>query len=362
MAGGNGVSSAGCGCCGQQPGTRAGIDRLVFYSLVCDEARRAEHAVQFELSVSSLRATSGTIPVVLFVHGPLAPEIARLCSRHGVMVAMQGAYRDRLAALCPRGADALARYPVLHKSLNFAELAAAGVCQALCCDLDTIFRRDVAHLFDRYRGDDVVAREEALSARSPHGADPTFIDEALLARIAAHLGRRATPPFNLGVVLYNNGVVARLAAIMPTFVDDVWRLITGVAFDDSRAEPAWVEHSSPWLAATRAIARRDDVERALPFPSSNGWIAEEVAWWLALGAVPGLSYGDFSPHDVAQNGEVLGTPLDRSPWTLCHYYSHNLAQVTEWLRAGLPTRPLDRGVNNSNNNMTQRVPAGARES
>src|SRR5918995_6755422 len=161
-----------CGCAGAV-GMKA-MPRLVSYSLACDERRRDEHACQFELSISSLRASNPSIPVALFSHGPLAPEIAQLCSRFGVMVSYQGLYGDRLAALSPRSGDAMARYPVLHKNLNFAELAAAGVRQVLCCDLDTIFFTDVEFIFERYAGPHVVAREEVYSGRSIHGADCAF--------------------------------------------------------------------------------------------------------------------------------------------------------------------------------------------
>jgi hypothetical protein len=320
--------------------------RLVSYSLAGYEQRRHEHACQFELSISSLRAFNTRIPVVLFSHGSLAPEIAALCSRFSVMVADQGGYRDRLAALSPHGVDAMALYPVLHKNLNFAELAAAGVGQVLCCDLDTIFRTDVDVVFDRYAGPDVVAREEVYSGRSIHGADHAFIDELLLKRLADHLGRAVVPPFNLGVVLYNNGVVRRLAGIMSTFLDDVWRLMSGLTVRGFPNADAAGSASFPWMADVRRLASDVDRQRALPFPSNNGWIVEEVAWWLALGAVPGLTRADFAPHDVAQNGEVLGTPLDRSTWAICHYYSHNLTRVVEWLRRrpshvwhGLPHTP-----------------------
>jgi len=319
-----------CGCAGAV-GTCA-MPRLVAYSLACDEHRRDEHARQFELSVSSLRASNARIPVVLFPHGPLAPEIAELCSRYGVMVSYQGPYRDRLAALSPRSGDAMARYPVLHKSLNFTELAAAGARQVLCCDLDTIFFTDVELVFERYSGPDVIAREEVYSSRSIHGADRAFIDEPLLARLAAHLGRAVVAPINLGVVLYNHGLVARLAAIMPTFLDDAWRLMTGLTIRGFPNVEAAGNPSFPWMTDVASRASDDDRRRALPFPSNNGWIVEEVAWWLALGSIPGLRLADFAARDVAQNGEVLSAARDQAPWALCHYYSHNLERVVEWLR------------------------------
>jgi hypothetical protein len=306
--------------------------RLVSYSLACDERRRAEHERQFELSISSLRAFNAHVPVVLFAHGPLAPEIAGLCSRYGVMVAFQGDYGARLQALLPHGGRAMVRYPVLHKSLNFAELAAAGAQQVLCCDLDTVFFADVGVLFDRYAAHHVVAREEVYSRRSHHGADHSFIDEALLEHIAAHLGRAVVPPINLGVVLYNHGIVAQLAAVMPTFLDDAWRLMTGLAIHGSPNVGAAGNNPFPWIADVARLADGADRQRAVPFPSSNGWIVEEVAWWLALGSMPGLQQADFSALDVAQNGEVLSTPREQAPWVMCHYYSHNLERVIEWLQ------------------------------
>ncbi len=320
----------GC-CCAGLAGAQS-MARLVSYSLACDERRRGEHACQFELSISSLRASSPHIPAVLFSHGPLAPEIAELCSRFGVMVSHQGDYGSRLAALLPYGGEALVRYPVLHKSLNFAELAAAGAQQVLCCDLDTIFFQDVNTLFERYAAADVVAREEVYSRRSHHGADPRFIDEALLENLAGHLGRAVVPPINLGVVLYNHGTVERLAAVMPTFLDDAWRLMTGLTILGWPNADVAGTATFPWIADVAQRAGPADRQRALPFPSSNGWIVEEVAWWLALGALPGLQHADFSALDVAQNGEVLSTLREQAPWVLCHYYSHNLERVIEWLQ------------------------------
>lgn len=326
------------GCCCHGSASAPSMSRLVSYSLMADERRRSEHAFQFELSVSSLRASNRSIPVVLFTHGPLAPEIAQLCSRFEVMVADQGAYADRLAALSPQGGPAMVRYPVLHKHLNFAELAAAGARQVLCCDLDTLFLQDVEAIFDRYGEADFVAREEVCSGRSIHGADRAFIDEALLGRIAQHLGRSPVAPMNLGVVLYNRGLVARLSDVMATFVDDAWRLMTGLTLHQYPNVREAGNETFPWMADVRRRASHADRQRALPYPSTNGWIVEEVAWWLALGATPGLKQADFAAHDVAQNGEVLYTPLDRSTWAMCHYYSHNLQRVVEWLREPpLPT-------------------------
>ena len=133
-------------------------------------------------------------------------------------------------------------------------------------------------------------------------------------------------------MLYNNGVVARLTGVMATFVDDAWRLMSGLTVCGFPNSDAAGSASFPWMADVRRYMSDADRQRALPFPSNNGWIVDEVAWWLALGSVPGLTRADFAPRDVVQNGEMLGTPLDRSTWALCHYYSHNLTRVIEWLQ------------------------------
>ena len=99
------------GCCPECDAAHARLPKLVAYSLVSHEGRRAEHACQFELSLTSLRAHSASMPVVLFSHGPLAPEIAELCHRFGVMLADQGPYHDRIAGLSSRGAAALGAVP-----------------------------------------------------------------------------------------------------------------------------------------------------------------------------------------------------------------------------------------------------------
>jgi hypothetical protein len=86
------------------------------------------------------------------------------------------------------------------------------------------------------------------------------------------------------------------------------------------------------LADARANASQIDVERALPYPSSNHWILDEVALWLTLGHVPGLRTADFSMADVAENGEFANAAPGDGGWVMCHYYTQNTARITEWLR------------------------------
>jgi hypothetical protein len=308
------------------------LDRLVHYSLSLPrEDPRPDLLRQFGASVRTLREHNRDIPVALFLHGAMPAELAAICSEHDVLVHDQGPYEHRLAALCPVGWPALVPYPLLHKFLNMRELAATGASQVLCCDCDTVFADDVAALFDRYRGPDVVAREEVHSGRSAYGVDREFIDEPLLARLAASAGAVAIPPFNLGVVLLNNGVTGRLAALDALLVDYAWRFVCWMAQHPARgAAAAFGEFKGS--AAARAVAGSGDLARALPYPSVNRWILDEVALWLALGHVAGLVRADFDPGDVAQNGEFAGSDPGSAGWIVCHYYSQNMGRIDAWMQ------------------------------
>ena len=44
----------------------------------------------------------------------------------------------------------------------------------------------------------------------------------------------------------------------------------------------------------------------LPFPSSNPWILKQVALWLTLGKIPGLTHSSFCREHVRQGGEQAG--------------------------------------------------------
>lgn len=308
-------------------------DRLVHYSLaLAPDEPRPDLLHQLSASVRTLRRHNRDIPAVLFVHGALPAELAAVCAEHDVMVHDQGPYARRLAALCPTGWPALARYPLLHKLLNFRELAAAGATQVLCCDCDTVFNADVAGLFDRYTGPDLVAREEVHSSRSAHGVDRVFLDEPLLARLAASERIATIPPFNLGAVLVNNGASARLAALAALIVDYAWRLVCGMVRQPASGIPAAAFGEFTGAAEARAVAGPADLARALPFPSANRWILDEVALWLALGHLPGLVTADFDPRDVAQNGEFGRSDPRSAGWLMCHYYSQNMHRIDAWMR------------------------------
>jgi hypothetical protein len=307
-------------------------DRLVQYSLVLErDDWRPDLIWQFATSIRTLREHNRSVPVVLFLYGGLTPELAGVCLEHGVMVHQRGRYEHRLAELCPTGWPALARYPLLHKLMNFGELAAVDPVQVLCCDCDTVFLDDVEVLFDRYAGADVVAREEVHSGRSAYGVDRSFIDEPLLARLAAHDGIAPAPPFNLGVVLLNNHLWRRLAPLDRLLVDYAWRLVTWMGQHPATGE---AERYGEFMGAAEAqnLAGSVDLARALPYPSVNRWILDEVAFWLTLGHLPGVGFADFRRDDVAQNGEFGASDVRSAPWIVCHYYSQNMRRIDAWLQ------------------------------
>jgi hypothetical protein len=70
------------------------------------------------------------------------------------------------------------------------------------------------------------------------------------------------------------------------------------------------------LALLRATD--DDVLRALPLPSAGQRLLVEVAWWLTLGHVTGLTTDDFAARHVAVGHEVA-MPCAGDDWVIAHY-------------------------------------------
>ena len=305
--------------------------RLVHYSIsLADGEDRPELIGQLDVSAATLREHNPRIPAVVFLYGRPTAGLAAVCRAHGLMLHEQGPYEQRLAELCPDGWPALARYPLLHRFLNFRELAAAGAHEALYLDCDTVFFEDVERLFDRYGHAHVAAREEVHTARNQHETDRSFVDEPLLSRLAQHEGAVPIAPFNLGVVLFGRGVAATLAAYEALFVDYAWRFALWTAQHPvSGASASYGE----FLGASEALALStpDALARALPYPSTNRWILDEVALWMTLGHVPGLHVADIDRADVAENGEFSAPHPAGTSWVLCHYYSQNAGRIGAWL-------------------------------
>ena len=58
----------------------------------------------------------------------------------------------------------------------------------------------------------------------------------------------------------------------------------------------------------------------LAYPSSNLWILDQVALWLILGQVPGLTHGLLSPDDIVQGADEPGFGKTK---VLHHYYGRD---------------------------------------
>lgn len=319
------------------------MSRLVYYSLFLPPSDpRPDLLRQLLSSVQTLREHNRTVPVVVFVHGDPPAGLASALAQHQVRIHSQGPYPARLARLCPDGWEVLQHYPLLHKFLNFAEIAALGPRQVLFLDCDTLFFGDVDRLFSRYTNAHCHAREEPTCGRSHYGYDPGYLDEDALARLAGSVGVRSPPPFNLGVVLFNHGVWNALARLDGALVSYAWRLLTWLALHPCERRKALYGEGAPVRLLRLRLSggtSPDEVHAALPYPSANEWILDQVALWLTLGHVPDLTYGDFSPREVLQNGEFLSRHATDPDWVLCHYFSQNTPRLEQWLRGPPPAFP-----------------------
>jgi hypothetical protein len=311
------------------------MKRLVYYSLAASKSNpRPDLTRQIELSVRSLRAYNGSVPVMVFTYGDVPSELAPALEPYGVTFCHMGSYQAKLARLAPHGWQVLSQYPVLHKFLNFSEIAALDPEQVLFLDCDTLFFEDVDRLFAHYSQADCYAREEPTCSRSHYGYDPTYVDEDALTRLGEREGVSIAPPFNLGVVSLNNGLWHKLARLDSVLLSYAWRFAVWMAVNPAQGAAASYGEGQG-IAYLREyfdqLAGEDDLQRALPYPSANRWILEQVALWLTLGHVPGLTYGDYSARDVLQNGEILSRDPRECDWVLCHYFSQNTERLNNWL-------------------------------
>lgn len=309
---------------------------LVYYSVtVAPEHPRPDLFHQLELSIRSLRAFNGSIPIVVFAFGSIPQEWQARLADLGTTVYPRPPYADVLHQWVPQGAAVMKHYPLLHKFLSFAELASMPSQQVLYLDCDTFFFGDVARLFERYGHAHCVAREEPTTRRSHYGYDPEYLDEDALAHLARSEGAASVFPFNLGVVLFNGNICGSLANLPPLLLDYAWRFALWMALHPPTGR-ATSYREAPGIQTLRDLLRAghlpDDPRRALPYPSANRWIWDQLSLWFALGHVPGLTLDAFSPDDVIQNGEFNEAGFDAANSVLCHYFSHNSDRLKQWLQ------------------------------
>jgi hypothetical protein len=288
--------------------------RLVYYSLahVPDDSR--EH--QWIQSIRSLRRYHGSIPVWLFLFNEASNELLWEAERRDVHVQRLGDYSEYLQRSHTRG-SVLAQYPTFHKFLVLTHLPLQSLTQVLYLDCDTFFFDDVNRLFDRYSADEWYAREEPSSHRSQYPYNPLHVDEELLEHIAHGEGLRYVPPFNSGVCLLNRGIWNRLDDLRIPYLDLAWRLLCGQQLSGDPEEPQDPQVREAVVNASGELDR----SRALPYPSANHWIIEQIALWLALGGLRSFSRGTLSSEQVPQGGEFETALRSNRECVLAHYYS-----------------------------------------
>jgi hypothetical protein len=293
------------------------IMRLIYYSLARTTNREYDH--QWIQSIRSLRLYNRRISVCFFVFNGVSEAIQREAERWQVMLLPLGDYRDWLRRNHPHGST-LAVCPELqlHKFLVLNEADTTGLSQALYLDCDTFFFNDPEILFESPVPAHWSAREAPTSRLCPHGYDPSNINEELIERIVSFEGLRWVSPFNTGVCLLNNNIWETFGQLRATFFDAAWRLLVGRhCFGDEAAEGGDIR------TAVGRTATAYDRDRALPYPSSNHWILDEIALWLTLGHIRNLSQGMLTRDYLIQGDEfVEAIQAGRRP-VAAHYFSSN---------------------------------------
>ena len=300
--------------------------RLVYYSLANPPGENRDH--QWIQSIRSLRTYNRSIAVWLLVFNAVSDDLLREAERQDVQVQYMGDYCGFLERAHERG-SVLALYPTLHKFLALQLLPLESASQILFLDCDTFFFGDVTLLFEACSTHDWYAREEPRSLRSPHQHNPKHIDELLLNYIVRKEGLRHVLPFNTGVCLLNHGIWHKVVGLRHSYLDMAWRLLCGQALSGHTYELA---DPRIRLAVLQALTE-DDRRKALPYPSENDWIIDEVALWLALGHLPHFSLGTISPGQVAQGGEWESMLGSGERCVLAHYFSGGEQEFFSWVQA-----------------------------
>jgi hypothetical protein len=258
----------------------------VYYSLVADADGRRER--QWARSVGSLRRYNQDVSVVLCLYGGARPETFAAAEGAGVHIQPMGELADAYGDVPAHWRAALSAFPTLHKILSLAVFGPApSLDRLIYLDCDTYFFGDVAELAWRYNGNDWYAREE-------------YLEEDALDGIARREGLVMIRPYNTGVMVLTASVVRTLTTLLDEYLWYAWRLILGICL--WRPE---LLHDPALVGFVRARSGSGEHALALPYPAHNSWIMEEVAVWLTLGRIPGLTHDLLHPSDVAQGDEAV---------------------------------------------------------
>ena len=286
--------------------------RIVTYSLSSTgPAQTTDYHEQLFSSVKSLRAYNSVVSIHVFFYGEHPHDFIAALEREGVTVHRMGSYEAAIRRFRPRAYRTLVRYPVLHKWMNFHKLAPFGPSQILQVDCDTYFFDDVEILFDRYADCHYYGREEPSSKASHFGYDPHYLDEDKLFALARREGAVPMNPCNIGVSMLNHGLWSEVAKRTAMILDYAFRFIGSMGRNPETRGLLWPELAEVVMID---LLEQPDVSD-LPFPSSNVWIIEQVALWLTLGHLPGLTHGHLARAHVRQGDEA-----DESETKVVHHY------------------------------------------
>ena len=285
--------------------------KIVTYSLSSSgPPQTTDYQEQLFHSVKSLRAYNRVVAIHVFVYGEHPRVFITGLEHEAATIHQMGFYEDAIRRIRPRAFRTLARYPVLHKWMNFHRLAPFGPSQILQIDCDTYFFDDVEMLFDAYADCHYYGREEPSSRASHYGYDANYLDEDKLFALARLVGAAPINPYNIGVSMLNHGLWNEIAKRTSVLLNYVFRFVAGLARNPETRGWLWPELAE---VVMMDLLEQPDVND-LPFPSSNVWILEQVALWLTLGHIPGLTHGRLSREHVMQGSE------DECETKVVHHY------------------------------------------
>ena len=306
--------------------------RLIYYAVALTQD--GKYARQWSQSIRSLRRFNSHIGVRLFVFNDLSESLTREAAYWRVDIKRLGGYETWMSDRAHPHAGLLAFYPTLHKFLVLGETDMSAYSQVLYVDCDTYFFHDPELLFDRCRCSHWYAREIPGSRLSSSGITSN-INERLISEIVKHEGLGETQTLNAGLCLLNHGIWTNFLDGEAVFLDFAWRLIVGmVGLVGSPFDPrGWRSpttkmrsgsegHLSRLTSLVLKDAAEKDFDKALPYPSDNWWILDEIAIVFTLGTVTGLTQTVLTKESVMQGNEFLPSNSENfvDP-IVAHYFS-----------------------------------------
>jgi hypothetical protein len=260
---------------------------VIYYALTLDASGRT--ARQLTQSLRSLRLYDPDC-LVHILHCGIPPRvILEEAERNNVTVHELPPFEEWLA-LRTRHWRGFLNYPALIRILCLSKLPAEGADQILYVDCDTFWFASPRGLFENYVDQAFYACADVGSRAFPHLAyDSKYLDEDKLADIAAAERLVSIPPLNAGVMLMRGSLSEELI----------------------RRENLYLSYASRLLG----------FDNPLPFPARNFRLLDQVALWLTLGSIPGISYGYFSLQHVPIANRYLFEPARER--IIAHYFDLN---------------------------------------